>query len=258
MSDVLVLCYHAVSETWPAALSVTPDEFERQLSLLHRRGFRGVTVAEALTDPPAGRVLAVTFDDAYRSVLELARPILESLGMVASVYVVTGWAERPGPMSWPGIDQWVGGPHEQELACMGWDELRSLADGGWEVGSHTRSHPRLPELGEAALDEELAGSRADCERAMGRRCDSLAYPYGAVDEPVVEAAERAGYRFGITLPRMLHAPRPLHWPRVGIYHADSGWRFRVKVSPAVRRARASRAWDALNGARRRLLAGRSP
>ncbi len=256
MTDVLVLCYHAVSETWRAALSVTPDEFERQLSLLHRQGYMGVTVERALTDPPGRRVLAVTFDDAYRSVLELARPILESFGMVASVYAVTGWPGRPGPMSWPGIDQWIGGPHEHELACMGWGELRELADGGWEVGSHTRSHPRLTDLDGASLDDELAASRADCERALGRPCESIAYPYGAVDERVVEAAGRAGYSFGLTLPRTLHTPRPLHWPRVGIYHVDSGWRFRAKTSPAVRRIRGSTAWDSVDGARRRLAGAR--
>ena len=252
MSDVLVLCYHAVSESWPAPLSVTPDQLEQQLSLLHRRGFRGVPLSEALGGPQGDRVVAVTFDDAYRSVSELARPILDRIGMRGSVYVPTAWAGRPGPMSWPGIDQWVGGPHEAELTCMGWDELRSLADEGWEIGSHTRSHPRLPEVDDDRLDGELAGSRADCETAMGRACDTLAYPYGAVDDRVVGAASRAGYHYAVTLPRGLHVPTALHWPRVGVYHADFGWRFRLKVSPAVRRLRHSSAWGAIDGTRRRL------
>ena len=99
MSDVLVLCYHAVSEDWPAPLSVTPDALERQLSLLARHGFRGVTLTSALADPPAERVVAVTFDDAYRSVRELAWPILNRLGMVGSVYVPTDW---PGQTNYAG------------------------------------------------------------------------------------------------------------------------------------------------------------
>ena len=254
MSDVLVLCYHAVSPTWPAELSIPPEALEHQLRHLARRGYRAATVSEALADPPAERTVAITFDDAYRSVLEVARPILDRLGMPASVYVPTDWPERDAPMSWPGIDQWLGGPYERELACMGWDELRALADGGWEVGSHTRSHPRLPELAQGELDRELAGSRGDCEEALGRPCRSLAYPYGAVDERVVRAAERAGYSSAVTLPRGLHAPRPLHWPRVGLYHADadSGWRWRAKLSPAVRRLRTLPGWEALDRARRRL------
>ena len=162
-------------------------------------------------------------------------------------------------MSWPGIDHWVGGPHEHELRCMGWDELRGLADHGWEVGSHTRSHPRLPELDDPALDGELAGSRADCESGLGRECKSLAYPYGAVDRRVVAAAERAGYRHAVTLPRGLHRPEPLHWPRVGIYHVDgeARWRWRMKVSPLARRIRASGAWESVDGLRRRLVGAES-
>jgi peptidoglycan/xylan/chitin deacetylase (PgdA/CDA1 family) len=254
VTDVLVLCYHAVSPSWPASLSIEPDAFERHLRHLARRGYRGATVAEALSGPPAGRTVAVTFDDAYRSVLELAHPILDRLGMPASVYVPTAWPERDAPMTWPGIEQWLGGPHERELRCMGWDELRRLAELGWEVGSHTRSHPRLPELDDRELDAELSGSRADCEARLGRPCESLAYPYGAVDERVVEAASRAGYRYAVTLPRGLHRPQPLQWPRVGVYRVDgeAGWRWRMKVSPALRRLRASGSWGALDGVRRRL------
>ncbi|TMM09026.1 MAG: polysaccharide deacetylase family protein [Actinobacteria bacterium] len=252
MSDVLVLCYHAVSEDWPAPLSVTPDALERQLSLLARHGFRGVTLTSALADPPAERVVAVTFDDAYRSVRELAWPILNRLGMVGSVYVPTDWPERTEPMRWPGIDQWIGGPHEAELAGMGWAELGELAGAGWEIGSHTRSHPRLPELDDDRLDYELAGSREACEAGLGRRCDTLAYPYGAVDERVLRAADRARYRYAVTLPQALHSPAPLHWPRVGIYHADTRWRFALKVSPAARRLRSSPVWSAIDGVRRRV------
>jgi peptidoglycan/xylan/chitin deacetylase (PgdA/CDA1 family) len=255
VSDVLVLCYHAVSAGWPAGLSIEPDAFERQLRQLKKRGYRAATVREAIESPPGERTVAITFDDAYRSVLDLARPILDRLGMTASVYVPTAWPGRDAPMAWPGIDRWLGGPYEHELTCMSWDELRGLADGGWEVGSHTRSHPRLPELGDAELDEELAGSRSDCEAGLGRPCDTLAYPYGAVDERVIEAAGRAGYTYAVSLPRGLEPPRPLDWPRVGIYHIDgeARWRWRFKVSPIARRLRSSRAWGTLDGARRMLF-----
>jgi peptidoglycan/xylan/chitin deacetylase (PgdA/CDA1 family) len=242
VSDLLVLCYHAVSPTWPAALSIEPEPFERQLRGLAKRGYRGATLRDALATPPSTPTVVVTFDDAYRSVLELARPILDRLGMPASVYVPTAWPERGEPMAWPGIDQWLATEHEHELACMSWEELRGLADHGWEVGSHTRSHPRLPELGDVALADELAGSRSDCEAGLGRACHTLAYPYGAVDDRVVAAAERAGYRYAVSLPKRLHPPRPLCWPRVGIYHVDgeADWRWRLKASPLARRARGSR------------------
>ncbi|HEX8742087.1 MAG TPA: polysaccharide deacetylase family protein [Thermoleophilaceae bacterium] len=243
MSDLLVLCYHAVSPDWPAALSTTPATFEQHVALLSRRGYRGLPAREALAAPGGGRVVAITFDDAYRSVLELAKPILDRHGMRASVYVPTDWAGREEPMRWPGIDQWLGGPHERELTCMTWDQLGSLERDGWEVGSHTRSHPRLSRVeDDGALRDELEGSRRACEAALGRPCESIAYPYGDHDERVVEAAGRAGYRWGLTLPARIHAARDLAWPRVGIYRVDDGRRFRLKVSPAMRALRSSRLW----------------
>ncbi len=64
---------------------------------------------------------------------------------------------------------------------MDWEDLRQLTDVGWEIGSHTCTHPRLTRLDDAALCIELEGSRNDCLENIGR-CDSLAYPYGDVDE----------------------------------------------------------------------------
>ena len=242
MSDLLVLCYHAVSPDWPAALSTTPEAFEDHVALLARRGYRGVPVREALAERD-GPTVAITFDDAYRSVLELAKPILDRHGMRASVYAPTDWVGRTDPMTWPGIDQWLGGPHERELTCMTWDQLGELEEAGWEVGSHTRSHPRLSRVADdAELLDELEGSRVACEEGLGRPCASIAYPYGDHDERVVEAAGRAGYRYALTLPGRLHAERELAWPRVGIYHVDRGTRFRLKVARPMRRLRATRLW----------------
>lgn len=235
--DVLVLCYHAVSESWRAPLSVTPDRLERQLRHLVARGYRGVTFHDAVHAAPGPRTLAVTFDDAYRSVRALAEPILSALGLPGTVFAPTAFIGNDMPMTWPGIDPWLGDPHEAELTPMAWDELGVLAERGWEVGSHTRTHPRLTELDGPSLAAELSGSRADCEEALGIECRTIAYPYGEADARVVDAARAAGYAAAGALPPRLHPPSALRWPRIGIYHADRGPRFRAKVSPVVRRLR---------------------
>nr|MDP8943903.1 polysaccharide deacetylase family protein [Actinomycetota bacterium] len=174
MADVLVLCYHAVSDRWPAALAVTPQALEAQLEQLLRRGYRGATFHDALHAPPARKTVAVTFDDAYRSVGELAFPILNRLGLPATVFVPTDFPDTGRPMAWPGIDDWLGGPHEQELAALSWADLEWLAGAGWEIGSHTCSHPRLTQLDRPALDRELRASRAACEARLGRPCQTVA------------------------------------------------------------------------------------
>jgi peptidoglycan/xylan/chitin deacetylase (PgdA/CDA1 family) len=125
---------------------------------------------------------------------------------------------------------------------MSWEQLSRLANAGWEIGSHTRTHPRLTQLDDDAIAEELTGSRHDCEQWLDRPCESLAYPYGDQDSRVVEATREAGYVAACALPAGLYRPTPLCWPRIGVYRADHGVRFHLKLSPTVRRLRASRAW----------------
>jgi peptidoglycan/xylan/chitin deacetylase (PgdA/CDA1 family) len=217
---VLVLGYHSISPAWPAVTSVRPRDFEDHLAWLVRRGFRGATLTDALTAPPHPLTLVVTFDDAHRSVLTHARPVLARLGLPATVFVPTGYPDSGRPMAWAGYDRWVGTEHEHELRCLTWDELRRLAAEGWEIGSHTRTHPRLTSLGDEALAAELVASRLECESAIGGSCRSLAYPYSDVDARVARAARAAGYALAVTIPRTAAAPLPLSWPRVGLYHGE--------------------------------------
>lgn len=242
MSEVLVLCYHAISPNWPATVSVTPEALERQLTSFVRRGWRGATFHDAVFNPPAARTLAVTFDDAYASVRERAFPILERLGLPGTVFVPTAFISGRERLSWPGLEHWVRTPHAAELIPMEWPELGELADAGWEIGSHTRTHPWLTRLDDEAAAEELGESRAECAQHLGRACRTIAYPFGDVDERIAAMAERAGYAAGASLSTRLEPRGPYRWPRVGIYDLDVGWRFKIKASRSSRRARASSLW----------------
>jgi peptidoglycan/xylan/chitin deacetylase (PgdA/CDA1 family) len=196
-------------------------------------------------------VVSITFDDNYRSVLELAKPILDRHGYPGTIFVPTDWPGESRPMRWQGVDHWLGTPHEHELSALGWEELRELADTGWEIGSHTCSHPYLPDLDEAALAHELSDSKVWVEAEIGQPCISLAYPYGGVDARIVDATRKAGYRWAGTIPRILPSPRPLTWPRAVIFHDDDMRRFRAMVSSSLRRLRASRLGSSVD--RTRLL-----
>ena len=95
---------------------------------------------------------------------------------------------------------WVGTPHEQELACMSWDQLREVADAGWEIGAHTCSHPFLTELsdedlrrelGEAAVGVRAAPGSARARRSPTRTATGIAR--------VAAAAGAAGYTAAVTV-----------------------------------------------------------
>jgi peptidoglycan/xylan/chitin deacetylase (PgdA/CDA1 family) len=242
VSEVLVLCYHAISPTWAAPLALGPELFERQMTMLVRRGWQPTTFRDAVKDPPARKTLAVTFDDAFASVYEHAYPILSSLGMPATVFAPTSFMSERRPLQWNGIDHWLQTDAAPELAGMSWEELGRLHQDGWEVGSHTRTHPRLTNLDDAAVRDELAESRHEIATHLSAPCETVAYPYGDVDERVADAAQSAGYVAGAALASSLRARGLQRWPRVGIYNGDQMWRFRLKLSHSSRRLRASRFW----------------
>jgi peptidoglycan/xylan/chitin deacetylase (PgdA/CDA1 family) len=260
VSDVLVLAYHAVSPSWQDVLAVSPDRLDRQVRILLDRGYRGVTFREAaLGVRPRENLFSVTFDDGYRSVLEHGFPVLSSLGVPATVFVPTAHVGSGAPMSWPGIEDWIGTSHEQELLPLSWDDARRLDGAGWEIGSHTCSHALLPTLADDRLAYELETSRRTIGEMLDQPCVSLAYPYGAHDDRVVRATQRAGYSFACTLPSKIPPAADLTWPRIGLYHADGPVAYRLKISPLVRRLRGSRLWnvvDRVPGRRSRVSGAR--
>lgn len=250
-NDLLILCYHAVSEDWPTELAVSPAQLEAQLRFFARRGYRPATLSAALERPPAPRTLVVTFDDAYSSVLERALPVMSSLDVPGTVYVPTDYVAGEGALRWASLGQWLGTPHEDELRCMGWEDLRDLAAAGWEIGSHTRAHPKLPSLADAELAAELTESKARCEEEIQEPCRTLAYPFSAYDRRAMDAARAAGYESATILDNHLAIPpgslvRPgaatdaFCLLREGVYRRDGTVRLRAKTSPLARRMRASR------------------
>ena len=227
----LVLCYHAVSDSWPHHLAVTPRAFERQLSSIRLRGYRPVTAGEAVS--ARGRMFHVTFDDAYKSVAR-ALPTLERLRVPATVFACSSFADNGRPLAVPELAAQASA-YPDELATMDWDQLRDLVDRGVEVGSHTLTHAHLTQLGDAELESELRDSRERIEAALDRPCRFVAYPYGEDDERVHRAARAAGYAAGFAAPGRLVPASVYALPRVGIWRADGILRVTLKTTALVRR-----------------------
>ena len=223
----LVLCYHAVSDTWEHSLSVRPADFERQLRHVGRL-YRPVSAAELVHG--RGRLLHVTFDDAFRSV-DAALPALERLGVRATVFACTDLAGEGLPLAVPELAA-DAAAHPDELATHPWERLRELAERGVEIGSHTCSHPHLPRLGDDELDRELRESRARLEDEVRRPCRFFAYPFGDEDGRVRAATRRAGYEAAFALPGDVAAPDDFAVPRLGVWRRDTLPRLTLKLGLA--------------------------
>lgn len=184
-----ILYYHAV----PAAQA---RGFARQMETLAKKA---VIVdpdhaAPITTDKP---VVAITFDDAFRSVAEHALPTLERLGLRTTIFVPTGhMGDHP---------RWaMESAGDQAEIVMSEGEIAALDASRVRIGSHAVSHPRLSQLGLADIDAELLDSRAHLERITGRPVTLLAFPYGDHDERVVRQSAAAGYVHVFTV-----APQPI-------------------------------------------------
>lgn len=248
---MLVLCYHGVSDAWPNPLAVAPGRLRRQLARLLGNGWRPATFADAVTAPPHARTLAVTFDDAFRSVIRLGLPVLRELGVPATVFAPTGFLGGDRPFTWPETDRWVGTEHESEVEGMSWDDLAELRDAGWEVGSHSVSHAHLTALDDGALARELRDSKREIDARVAS-CRSLAYPYSDVDDRVAAAARAAGYEAGAVVLPLRQRRDPLRFPRVPVLSTETELGHRLHLTRPVRRLQGTRPWPALQRATRAL------
>lgn len=185
-----ILTYHSIDASG-SPVSIDAEAFRRQMEWLARRGPRVLPLGELARAPAADDAVALTFDDGLESVRDMAAPLLEDLGLPATVFVVT---QRTGTSNrWDGRDE----PGIPELPVLGWRDLEDLARAGLELGSHTRTHPRLTSLSTEQIRDEVGGAAADLERELGMRPESFCYPYGAVDERVVRVVEEF-HRLAVT------------------------------------------------------------
>jgi peptidoglycan/xylan/chitin deacetylase (PgdA/CDA1 family) len=249
----LVLCYHAVSSRWEHELAVPLDRLQIQLERFLAAGFAPVTASEALNG--SGRLLHVTFDDAFRSVLR-ALPVLEQFGAAATVFACAAFAEHGSPLDIPELRAEVDA-NPAESATLTWDELRDLAGRGVEIGSHTVSHPRLTTLTDAELDRELAESKRLIEERTGRPCRFLAYPYGDHDSRVRRASRAVGYEGAFVLPSSTSWSDPYQLGRVGVWRRDRPIDLALKTSRLARTPLGSTILGAMIRARKQRLIRRS-
>ena len=152
---------------------------------LVRHGYSGVGLSDWLAwlregKPLPEKPVLITFDDGYADVAEHALPVLGRYGFSAVVYVVSGQVGKTKTWGHPEISE--------SSRLMTADQIRSWMEKGIEFGAHGRTHANLTKLEGDRLAEEIEGSADDLMRILGVRTASLAYPYGASNRRVREAA----------------------------------------------------------------------
>lgn len=169
-AGLVVLQYHHVDANTPEVTSVTPQQFREHMDLLASEGMAVVDLADATRrllngKPLPDAAVAITFDDAYRSIYTHAFPELKQRGWPFTVFVSTDAVDQ----SFPDI--------------MSWDQLRELTEHGGQLANHTVNHAHLLDIpqGNHAEDfwaSEINRAQQRLENKAGVTEKLFAYPYG--------------------------------------------------------------------------------
>jgi peptidoglycan/xylan/chitin deacetylase (PgdA/CDA1 family) len=178
-----IFTYHSLDRSG-SVISIPPALFREQMEAL-AAGPARVTPLEKLFEQPGS--VAIAFDDAFANVAEDGVPILERLGLPATIFVVSGYSGNCN--NWPSQRRGI-----PRLPLMDWAALRELPP-SISLGAHTVNHPDLSALPKSEMEREIRDSRREIEQRTGRPVASFAYPYGAVNAAAA-ALVRAEFQVG--------------------------------------------------------------
>jgi peptidoglycan/xylan/chitin deacetylase (PgdA/CDA1 family) len=226
-----ILTYHSIDSSG-SPISIDAVAFRRHIDWLAEGPVRVVTLEALLTLPPDAEAVAITFDDGFANFVTEALPVLQARRFPATLFVVSGHVG--GTNAWGGRSD----PGIPTLPLLDWDSLGRLAEQGVDLGAHTHTHRRLPDLSSAELQGELEDSLETIQTNTGYSPVTFAYPYGAVDDRSAGAVGRLFARACTTDHRPLRPGDDVtRLPRVDMYYYRgdpglSGWgtqRFRRRL-----------------------------
>lgn len=225
-----ILMYHQIDVPPPSGtplrgLVVSPVSFKRQMLLLRLLGYRGLSMRDLepyLKGEKRGRVIGITFDDGYQNNLHNALPALKKHGFTATCYAVSGMIG--------GTNSWDHGRVAQK-PLMTESDWRSWLSGGMEIGSHTRTHADLSQIGVDQAQQEILISKKELESTLGCEVRHFCYPYGRFTSEHSQMAMKAGYVTATTTRRgRVHfGDDPMTLRRVLVAQATHLLNFALKI-----------------------------
>lgn len=223
---IYVLCYHSISsDGW--RFSNTQKEFEKHLSYI-REKYCFITPAECMEyikngKTPSKPSFLLTFDDGYRNILPIksllkkhsVKPLLFLLGPETSI-------------NRQNLDS--------DLPLLNKDDVKSLLEDKWVIGSHSMTHCPLESLNQEKLIKECAESKNYLEKTYGISIETFAFPKGAYSDEYISALKKTGYTFAFSMDDELIDRKANRYtiPRIGIDGSHSFLEFQGTITrPAI-------------------------
>jgi hypothetical protein len=192
-SKMIIVAFHRINDDLPEdGLTSSSAKFATFCEFF-RTHFKVIPLSQQVAGCGAandmGGTLSITFDDGYRDNAEVAAPILRKLGLPATFFITTGFIGTRTVAPWD-LDL------VRPPGWMDWDQVRSLASQGFEIGCHTDSHLDLGTADEQTARAELEVSKRKLNEQLGRPVRLFAYPFGGrknITERSRELVREAGF-----------------------------------------------------------------
>ena len=161
----------------------SPADFEWQMQALKDWGYTTIpisllveTIMQGAPLPP--RPVVISFDDGWESVFDNAYPIMQARGFIGVMFI---------------IETAVGAQGYMDIA-----QLQTMTGDGWEIGSHSMTHPHLPAVHDQ-INYEAGQSKVRLESKIGINVETFAYPFGEIDPFVRHKIKEYGYLAAVGL-----------------------------------------------------------
>ena len=230
--NIKILMYHRVTENENLCRShwtyVSSAQLHKQLLLLDRLGFTPITFNDYLLYMNGElslprKPIILTFDDGYEDVYRIAFPMLKEFGMKAVLFVLGDRLIT--------TDLWNNGDGTVPSRLINEEQIADMYESGFEIGSHTMTHPKLTLMPSNVAWEEISVSRQQLEFIIKSAVKSFSYPYGAVNSSIKRLVIRAGYSFacGVFTGHPRFGTDKFDFRRIAISNTTNSINFAAKI-----------------------------
>lgn len=206
-----------------------PKLFAKHMHFLRDKRYNIINLENILTyltkkRPIPDRTIAVTMDDGFQDNFHNAFPILKKHRIPATIFLTAGKIGK--------TNEWMTARGLLEKKMLGWEQIRKMSDNGISFGSHTITHPRLPELLNENAIEEIGQSKKIIENKIGKTVHSFAYPYGLYSNESIDIVRKCNYQIACSTRSGFNnfETNPFLMRRIEIYGNDPLWKFSQKLT----------------------------
>ena len=234
-----VLMYHQVlkkedmkaAQNFPHKIYIQQENFEKHLKFFQKTGHETLNFEDMykfknglkpLKDFPK-KPLLLTFDDGYKSMLDLVAPMLNKYKQKAVLYLLAN--KKILTNVWDGGNWKLLTPSERQALAK---------TGAFEIGSHGLSHSKINNIN---FVRELQESKSILEKEFHKKIYSFAFTYGLRNDDSGVLVQKAGYEYALNTDQGgFHIEEdPFSIFRIPIFPRDTWLNLLKKISPSYRK-----------------------